>query len=189
MEHSSDRDIENLNCLPNAEAENELLKCCGSRNWARRMVAERPFVSLNKLFDSADQIWWSLEPSDWLEAFHSHPKIGEKKAAAAVAVEAQKWSEDEQSGISDSAPETIDALAQLNREYEEKFGYIFIVCASGKVPKRCSRFCANGWEMISNEGTAHRRRRASKDYSIEVKKTRRQPVDSKAHLRSGFFCC
>lgn len=132
MEHSSDRDIENLNCLPNAEAENELLKCCGSRNWARRMVAERPFLSLNKLFDSADQIWWSLEPSDWLEAFHSHPKIGEQKAAAAVAVEAQKWSEDEQSGISDSAPETIDELARLNREYEEKFGYIFIVCASGK---------------------------------------------------------
>ena len=132
MEHSSDRGVEDLNCLPDAEAQNELLKCCGSRNWARRMVAECPFNSLNKLFDSADQIWWSLEASDWLEAFHSHPKIGEQKATAAVAVEAQKWSEDEQSGIRNSAQETTDALAKLNREYEEKFGYIFIVCASGK---------------------------------------------------------
>jgi len=96
------------------------------------MVSERPFLSLNKLFDSADQIWWSLEPRDWLEAFQSHPKIGEQRAAATVAVEAQKWSEDEQSGIRDSAAETIGSLAQLNREYEEKFGYIFIVCASGK---------------------------------------------------------
>lgn len=96
------------------------------------MVAERPFLNPNKLFDSADQIWWSLAARDWLEAFQSHPKIGEKKATAAVAVEAQKWSEDEQSGIRDSAQQTMNALANLNREYEEKFGYIFIVCASGK---------------------------------------------------------
>jgi len=121
-----------LNSLPSRGAERELLKCCGSNNWARLMVAERPFLSLNKLLDSADQIWWSLEPRDWLEAFHSHPKIGEKKAAAATAAEAQRWSEDEQSGTRNAAPETMAALAELNREYEEKFGYIFIVCASGK---------------------------------------------------------
>ena len=96
------------------------------------MVAERPFTSLNKLFDTADQIWWSLKPGDWLEAFHSHPKIGEGKAAAAVTAEAQRWSEDEQSGIRDSAPQTIDELAELNRAYEAKFGFIFIVCAAGK---------------------------------------------------------
>jgi OHCU decarboxylase len=132
MERSTDRGLDGLNSSAQSEAENELLKCCGSKHWARRMVAERPFLSLNKLFDSADQIWWSLAPDDWLEAFHSHPKIGEKKATAAVAVEAQKWSEHEQAGIRDSAPETMAALAKLNREYEEKFGYIFIVCASGK---------------------------------------------------------
>ena len=124
--------MEQLNSLPATEAENEFLKCCGSSNWARRMVGGRPFQNLNELFERADQIWWSLEPGDWLEAFHSHPKIGEQKAAAEVTVEAQKWSEDEQSGTRDSAQETMAALAQLNREYEEKFGYIFIVCASGK---------------------------------------------------------
>lgn len=132
MESSNDRDLADLNSLSPSEAESELLKCCGSKNWARRLMSEHPFESLTQLFESADQIWWSLAPRDWLEAFHSHPKIGEQKAAAAVAVEAQRWSEDEQSGIRDSAAATIAALAQLNREYEEKFGYIFIVCASGK---------------------------------------------------------
>ena len=80
----------------------------------------------------ADRIWWSLDSEDWLEAFHSHPKIGEKKAAAPTAAEAQQWSEDEQSGIRNSVQLTLDELADLNRAYEEKFGYIFIVCASGR---------------------------------------------------------
>ena len=96
------------------------------------MVAARHYRSLDDLIAGADRIWWSLKPQDWLEAFHSHPKIGEKKAAAATAVQAQQWSEDEQSGIRNSAQQTLFALAELNRAYEEKFGYIFIVCASGK---------------------------------------------------------
>jgi len=125
-------DLERLNLLPTREAENELLKCCGSKEWARIVMAERPFKSVDDLITRADRVWWSLEPRDWLEAFHSHPKIGEKKAASAVAVAAQRWSEDEQSGIRNLAQETMEALAKLNRVYEEKFGYIFIVCASGK---------------------------------------------------------
>ena len=96
------------------------------------MVAARPFNNLDDLIADADRVWWSLEPQDWLEAFHSHPKIGEKKAAALTAVEAQQWSEDEQSGIRDSEQQTLNELAALNKAYEEKFGYIFIVCASGK---------------------------------------------------------
>ena len=96
------------------------------------MVDARPFTDLSGLFETADRIWWSLSPSDWLEAFHSHPKIGEKKAAAATAQQAQQWSADEQSGIRNSAQTTIDALADLNRAYEERFGFIFIICASGK---------------------------------------------------------
>lgn len=114
------------------KTEEEFLKCCGSKEWAQQLVAAQPHGSLDELITAADRIWWSLDSEDWLEAFHSHPKIGEKKAAAAVTVAAQKWSEDEQSGIRDSAAQTIAALAKLNREYEEKFGYIFIVCASGK---------------------------------------------------------
>jgi len=121
-----------LNSLSPSQAEEEFLKCCGSKNWARQLTSARPFASLNELFAAAERVWWSLDSQDWLEAFHGHPKIGEKKAAAPTAVEAQQWSEDEQSGIRDSAQQTLDALAKLNQTYEEKFGYIFIVCASGK---------------------------------------------------------
>ena len=132
MERSIDDDLHRLNSLEIREAENELLKCCGSKEWARLVMAERPFESVDGLIATSDRVWWSLEPRDWLEAFHSHPKIGEQKAATAVAVEAQRWSEDEQSGVRNSVQETMEALANLNRVYEEKFGYIFIICASGK---------------------------------------------------------
>jgi 2-oxo-4-hydroxy-4-carboxy-5-ureidoimidazoline decarboxylase len=121
-----------LNSLSPSQAEEEFLKCCGSKNWARQLTSARPFASLNELFAEAERVWWSLDSQDWLEAFQSHPKIGEKKAAAPTAAEAQQWSEDEQSGIRDSAQQTLDALAKLNQTHEEKFGYIFIVCASGK---------------------------------------------------------
>lgn len=87
---------------------------------------------MDDLIAKADRVWWTLASRDWLEAFHSHPKIGEQKAAAATSLDAQKWSADEQSGIRDSTQKTMEALAELNRAYEEKFGYIFIVCASGK---------------------------------------------------------
>ncbi|HKB66140.1 MAG TPA: 2-oxo-4-hydroxy-4-carboxy-5-ureidoimidazoline decarboxylase [Pyrinomonadaceae bacterium] len=125
-------ELGSLNSMSPSQAEEEFLKCCGSKNWARQLTFARPFASLNELFAAAERAWWSLDSEDWLEAFHSHPKIGEKKAAASTAVEAQQWSEDEQSGIRDSAQKTRDALAKLNQTYEEKFGYIFIVCASGK---------------------------------------------------------
>lgn len=125
-------DPASLNSLSASQAEAEFRKCCGSRNWAQQLTAARPFNDFAELIAAADRVWWSLDSADWLEAFHSHPKIGEKKAAAATAVEAQQWSAAEQSGIRDSAPATLAALAELNHLYEAKFGYIFIVCASGK---------------------------------------------------------
>jgi 2-oxo-4-hydroxy-4-carboxy-5-ureidoimidazoline decarboxylase len=127
-----DTELASLNALPSNEVENEFLKCCGSQRWTKRMVDARPFASVDELMAKADRIWWELEPQDWLEAFQSHPKIGENKAAAATSTEAQKWSEAEQSGTRGSAPATMQALADLNRKYEERFGYIFIVCATGK---------------------------------------------------------
>ena len=124
--------LASLNSLSPADAEEQFLKCCGSRSWAEQMSAARPFDSIAALEIVAERVWWSLDPPDWLEAFRSHPKIGGKKAAAPTAAEAQKWSEDEQSGVRDSPRQTLDDLARLNQTYEEKFGYIFIVCASGK---------------------------------------------------------
>lgn len=121
-----------LNALPAAEARAELLKCCGSTHWAEGVAARRPFASAEELEDEADRVWWGLPPHDWLEAFRAHPKIGERKASAEVSAEARAWSEREQAGAAGAAGETRAALAEGNRAYEEKFGFIFIVCAAGK---------------------------------------------------------
>jgi OHCU decarboxylase len=124
--------IDRINSLPSEQAEADFLKCCGSRRWAAKMTAERPFENLEEMVTAADRIWWALESADWLEAFDSHPRIGEKKAAASVARESLIWSETEQSGTRDSAQQTMDEMAELNRKYQEKFGFIYIVCATGK---------------------------------------------------------
>jgi OHCU decarboxylase len=124
--------LKRLNSLPANEAEAEFGKCCGATNWARRMAAERPFANSNQLVTMADRVWWSLEADDWLEAFASHPKIGENKPARATAAEAQHWAVQEQSGLQNALEETVRSLAELNREYETKFGYIYIVCATGR---------------------------------------------------------
>lgn len=129
---SEDASLERLNSLPSVEAVAEFLKCCGSKSWACQMASERPFPDFVEMIEAADWIWYSLDQQDWLEAFHSHPKIGEKKAAATTAMEAQKWSAEEQSGVEASGADVLSLLAELNRAYEEKFGFIFIVCATGK---------------------------------------------------------
>ena len=124
--------LHRLNQLSANDAEAEFLKCCGSTRWARAMTEARPFEALDDVLARADRIWWSLSEADWLEAFRAHPKIGEKKAATAQSAEAQKWSAQEQSGVAQAAASTISELAERNREYEDRFGFIFIVCASGK---------------------------------------------------------
>ena len=121
-----------FNSLSSGEAERELLKCCGSKKWARRTIAARPLANFDELSAKAEQVWWSLASPDWLEAFHSHPKIGEKNSAAPTSDQAKHWSEAEQAAINTAAQETLRELVNLNRQYEEKFGYIFIVCATGK---------------------------------------------------------
>jgi len=110
--------------------EKTLLQCCGSKRWAREMAG--PYENVETLIAKAHDTWWSLEPADWLEAFRSHPKIGEKKAAAPVSDQSRQWSGQEQAGVSNAPQETVDALAALNQAYEQKFGYIFIICATGK---------------------------------------------------------
>ena len=131
-------DIEWLNALPPDEAAKELLQCCGSSSWAQQVVKDRPYQSLDELIASANGIWLSLNPGDWLEAFRSHPKIGEKKAAEAVSEQSRQWSGQEQAGVSNASPETVNSLATLNRAYEQKFGFIFIICATGKTPEEMS---------------------------------------------------
>ncbi|PYU31168.1 MAG: 2-oxo-4-hydroxy-4-carboxy-5-ureidoimidazoline decarboxylase [Acidobacteria bacterium] len=128
--------IARLNALSSQEAQAELLKCCGSTNWARRMAQQRPFPTggdaMRRLLDAADRVWWDLGREDWLEAFTRHPRIGEKAAAKDASAETRRWSEEEQSGTRSAREQVLAALAKANRAYEQRFGYIFIVCATGK---------------------------------------------------------
>ncbi|PWT94590.1 MAG: OHCU decarboxylase [Blastocatellia bacterium] len=121
-----------LNKLSSTDATTELLKCCGSRRWAEEVNNRRPFTSLSHLNETAHDVWWSLDRDDWLEAFRSHPKIGERTAKKEPAAQAQQWSTQEQAAIGKSSSQTKDLLAKLNHYYEAKFGYIYIVCATGK---------------------------------------------------------
>lgn len=124
-------EVEKLNGLESEAARAALLSCCGSRRWAEQMLAERPFDDMHELLLTADHVWWSLDATDWLEAFAAHPKIGEKKKVAEPTT-FSRWSEEEQAGASRAAEATQSALAEANHDYERKFGYIYIVCATGK---------------------------------------------------------
>jgi OHCU decarboxylase len=128
------KDLDWLNQLPPGEATTALQQCCGSARWAQQMIAARPYQNLEELIRRANDIWWSLDHRDWVEAFRSHPKIGERKAAQSVSTQTREWSGQEQAGVSNASQQTITSLASLNRAYEEKFGFIFIICATGKSP-------------------------------------------------------
>jgi OHCU decarboxylase len=130
--------LDQLNEFSAEQAEAEFLKCCGCRKWARALTVARPFASADDLAAKADSLWWSLNDEDWLEAFRAHPKIGEQKAAAAQPAQAQNWSAQEQAGVKAAATETKAALAAGNQEYEKRFGFIFIVCATGKTSEEMS---------------------------------------------------
>ncbi len=130
-----------LNELTLDEAESAFLDCCGSQAWAHRMTAARPFAMLEELFQTAADIWRSLSTVDHLEAFAAHPKIGSKKAAASQNMRAANWSAGEQFGVDSAAKIIRGALADANSLYEDKFGFIFIVCASGKTAEEMLAIC------------------------------------------------
>jgi OHCU decarboxylase len=128
--------LDRLNALPAPAAEAALLQCCGSTAWAREMIRRRPFATTEELLDTADAVWRGLSPDDWLEAFRSHPRIGERPPPpqpdgdAARAGHA-RWSAEEQAGVDPRDADLAAALAEGNRRYEAKFGHIFLICASG----------------------------------------------------------
>lgn len=122
--------LEEFNTLPTAQAESALRDCCGSSRWAARVASLRPYASMDALYKAADSVWWKLERGDWLEAFSHHPQIGAKPEGGSES--AQQWAEGEQSGARTTSQGVKDSLARGNRAYSEKFGYIYIVCATGK---------------------------------------------------------
>lgn len=123
--------LDRWNTLTAEEAAREVLPCCGSRAWANWLAARRPIASPAKLFQTSDAVWSSLSEDDWREAFDSHPRIGQSHARSATA-QSLSWSSAEQRTAASSDDVVRLALTQGNRDYEEKFGRIFIICATGK---------------------------------------------------------
>jgi 2-oxo-4-hydroxy-4-carboxy-5-ureidoimidazoline decarboxylase len=124
--------LSTINGWSEGEATAAFRRCCGSTRWAERMAGLRPFDSAEALLDAADRTWWALDRADWLEAFEAHPRIGDREALRAKFAATADWSAREQSGVDSAAEDVLQALADGNERYHERFGYIFIVCATGK---------------------------------------------------------
>jgi OHCU decarboxylase len=133
--------LEQLNQAASETTKTDFLNCCGSQTWARMMVESRPFTNVSALLKQAEQIWQNLEAANWLEAFAAHPKIGERRAAPKQQAQSAEWSHGEQSGTRIAADSVLNSLAEANRLYEEKFGFIFIVCATGKSAEEMLDLC------------------------------------------------
>jgi allantoicase len=118
--------VARLDALAPEDARAELRACCGAAAWATRMADARPFGTAASMKQHAARVADALSEADWLEAFAAHPRIGENRN------DARGWSRHEQSRVADASRETLDALAAVNRSYEDKFGFVYIVCATGK---------------------------------------------------------
>ena len=124
--------IESLNSLTSSEASEQFEMCCGASNWVEKMSANRPFQNDDELFKKAENIWFSLPSKDWLEAFTHHPKIGDIDSLRKKFYHTKSLAEKEQSAVNGATENTLIELANSNRLYKDKFGFIFIVCATGK---------------------------------------------------------
>ena len=114
-----------------AAAFEAMLACCGAKRWAAAMVALRHIGGVVELSEAADRVWSTMNESDWMEAFACHPRIGERKAAHATA-KSVAWSKQEQSSAASASENVLAEIAEGNAQYEERYGFTYIVCATGK---------------------------------------------------------
>jgi 2-oxo-4-hydroxy-4-carboxy-5-ureidoimidazoline decarboxylase len=108
-----------------------MTSCCGAKRWAAAMVALRPIAGVFELSLAADRVWSTMEEPDWIEAFACHPRIGARTAVHTIAKSAA-WSRQEQASIDLAADRVLAELADGNALYEQRFGFTYIVCATGK---------------------------------------------------------
>ncbi len=124
--------LQQLNSLSDEELGNELKKCCGSQRWLTAMLAARPYSSEDAIYTLSDTIWSTLSEPDYLEAFAQHPMIGDIGSLQKKFSASADWASDEQQGTNHAPMKVLTALSKGNHDYLQKFGFIFIVCASGK---------------------------------------------------------
>lgn len=122
-----------LNGLTSDQAAAALKRCCGAKRWVQHMNALRPFASSEALYLAAERVWRELSTADHLEAFAHHPRIGaspgelERRFGATAGLSSR-----EQAGVASATAQVIEALREGNLEYEQRFGFVFLVCATGK---------------------------------------------------------
>ena len=124
--------LHELNILPKEQLKEELFKCCGSKTWVEKMLPFFPADDMVELLNDAEDQWYECSQEDWLEAFTHHPKIGDVESLKKKFASTAQWAGNEQGAVKEASEETLKALAKGNEEYEKKFGFIFIVCATGK---------------------------------------------------------
>jgi len=124
--------LEQLNALNTEDASFAFTNCCTASRWVAGMVKARPFASLKACHQAAKDVWATMAEADFLEAFEGHPKIGDVTSLREKYAHTKKLASGEQSSVNEADEATIEALAQGNTDYENKFGFIFIVCATGK---------------------------------------------------------
>jgi 2-oxo-4-hydroxy-4-carboxy-5-ureidoimidazoline decarboxylase len=128
MDADAVEDVAWLDALPSEDAERALSQCCASSNWARRVAAARPYRTWAALLDAANSALRELDWSDVLEALSAHPMIGQRTDGDSREA---AWSRAEQSGMDNAARDVAERLIELNVAYQEKFGHVFLICASG----------------------------------------------------------
>ncbi len=121
--------------LPEREGREALTRCCGSTRWVDEMLHARPFGSDTAMFEVADRVWLRLGADDWREAFQHHPRIGERGLEGKGDPQSGEWSREEQSGMDQATEAVKGALAELNQRYHERFGHVFLICATGRSPE------------------------------------------------------
>jgi allantoicase len=126
------RALDSLHAQSDAGARTLFLSFCGANAFADSMLARRPFASMRDLFSAAEDALWSLSADDWLQAFAAHPRLGERKAAPAQVQQSVAWSRAEQAGLAGVQDDVAERLAAANDQYFDKFGFIFILFATGR---------------------------------------------------------
>jgi 5-hydroxyisourate hydrolase/2-oxo-4-hydroxy-4-carboxy-5-ureidoimidazoline decarboxylase len=138
--------LSSFNNLDKETAAKELFTCCGSQKWVSLMMSAFPFESEEVLVEKATTVWYNeCGREDWAESFAHHPKIGDKKSLS------EKFAGKEQERVVSATEEVINALAKANIDYEKKFGFIFIVCATGKSAPEMLRLLG---DRLKNDSTA-----------------------------------
>eukprot|EP01041_Mallomonas_annulata_P001017 gene1017-1993_t len=140
-------DIECLNSSSKDILKCHFTKCCGSALWVNRMLEAKPFLSIEDILNKADIIWWSLSEMDWNEAFAAHPRIGDRDALRKKFSQSS-WEGDEQKGANNATEKVLEDLERGNIAYEKKFGYIFLICATGK---SAEEMLTNLQERLNND--------------------------------------